>query len=239
MTVQSYVNRHRQFGQYISADHASRNNVKSCCFDAHFVSTLICILFHLPQPTIAVACVASWINGGGKTDHIMSKVARRQAAEPNLLYHRIPIREATTADSLVAALSAATSADEASANGVDASHAEHAFHLDVAHIIPESANVCLFELLIVGVLKATSLSSSASGQTHRHRVYHRRAADAFFVEIPNSLGERTRTALRTCLLFRSTELLVARDTFSFERPVFVTDAPQVMRRVDEDGKKSR
>jgi hypothetical protein len=49
-------------------------------------------------------------------------------------------------------------------------------HLDVAHIIPSTANTTLLQLLALGLLR---------DPTHS-RVYHRNARDVFYVEIPNS-----------------------------------------------------
>lgn len=151
--------------------------------------------------------VVSDINGGGKSDHIQTEISRRQkeaaaqAGAPRIVYRKIPFRESSSAHSLVAALSR------------DATpHTRYAFHVDIGHIICDSANTLLFELLVVGVLKSTALNRS----------YYRRAADAFFLEIPNSRGELTRRALRVCELFQSVEVRVNAASLSLARP-YVAD----------------
>jgi iron only hydrogenase large subunit-like protein len=55
----------------------------------------------------ATQCVASCINGGGKTQAILTEVAERQASGDRVLYQRLPLRESTTPSSLVDNLSAA------------------------------------------------------------------------------------------------------------------------------------
>jgi hypothetical protein len=113
--------------------------------------------------------VASVVNGAGKTHYILSWVAGQQASGSKILYRRIPLREATTVSSMIGLLPAS------------ASRNKYLLHIDIGHIIPASANTMLFELLIVGVIRDPSSC----------RVYHRRPEDVFFLEIPNSLGDKT------------------------------------------------
>ena len=153
--------------------------------------------------------IVSDINGGGKSDHIQTEISRRQreatagasAGAQRIVYRKIPFRESSSAHTLVAALSRDTTP-----------HTRYAFHVDIGHIICDSANTLLFELLVVGVLKSTALNQS----------YFRRAADVFFLEIPNSRGELTRRALRVCELFQSIEVRVNAASLSLVRP-YVAD----------------
>jgi len=114
-------------------------------------------------------CVTSSINGGGKTHWVLKAVGARQKQGEPLHYRRVPFRESSSAASLVTRfIDVSTPGDR------------NAFHLDIAHIIPPSANTVLFELLIVGVIKNTTSC----------RVYHRSSNDVYYLEIPNSRGEK-------------------------------------------------
>lgn len=146
-------------------------------------------------------CVTSAVNGGGKTHHIMKLIGDRQKEGEDLAYRRVPYRESSNASSLVARLSSVP-ANERSA-----------FHLDIGHIIPANANTVLFELMIVGVLKNTQTC----------QVYHRKSQDAFLLEIPNSVENKTALALRFLSLLPSTNMVVSAETLDIKRPIF-TDA---------------
>ena len=61
--------------------------------------------------------------------------------------------------------------------------------LDLAHILPVSADVWLFELLVVGAVR-----DPIGGNVH-----HRRRADHFYVEVPSAL-----TTLSTAIPSRRT-----------------------------------
>ena len=89
-----------------------------------------------------------------------------------------------------------------------------AFHMDIGHIIPASANTMLFELLLVGLLRDPASC----------RMYHRQARDSFHLEIPNSPGNKTAKALRFCSLLPTTVLSVDADSLDLETPIF-RDAP--------------
>ena len=147
--------------------------------------------------------VLSDINGGGKTDFILRNVAKRQQKSRNLRYRRVPYQESSTAGTLVRKLSRFTGP-----------RAQNAVHLDIGHIIPANANTCLFELLVLGVLKDPVTLS----------VYARSKRDIFFIEIPNSTGDRTSQALRICQLLPFSRVTVDGKSLVLNRPVF-TDAP--------------
>eukprot|EP00466_Bigelowiella_natans_P005501 jgi/Bigna1/142949/aug1.74_g17657 len=146
--------------------------------------------------------ISSNINGGGKTGYILRSVADRQREEKGLKYRRVPYHESSTAGTLVRRLSRFGHARGES----------NAIHLDVGHVIPADANTCLFELLIVGVLKDPATCA----------VYARRTKDTFFVEIPNSSGNRTANALQVCALLPERRLAVGVETFE-QRTVTFTD----------------
>ena len=152
------------------------------------------------------ACVVSNINGGGKTHFILRTIGERQKVGEPLLYRRVPFREHSTTSSLVHRLSLFKSS-------------RNAFHLDIGHIVPPNANTMLFELLILGVLKDSQQGT---------RVYHRSASDVFYLEIPNSKGEKTAEALRFCSLLPMERLSVVPDSLDLVRPIF-TNAPECTR----------
>uniref|UniRef100_A0A7S0DVA6 Uncharacterized protein n=1 Tax=Amorphochlora amoebiformis TaxID=1561963 RepID=A0A7S0DVA6_9EUKA len=144
-------------------------------------------------------CVSSNINGGGKSHYIMSQIGKRQAANERLAYRRIPYHESSTSGTLVARLSKFTSGRE-----------RNAFHIDIGHIIPANANTCLFELLIVGVLKNPESCA----------VYPRSNKDIYFLEIPNSERNKTAEALRFPALLPKIGLRVSPETMSLINPTF-------------------
>lgn len=87
----------------------------------------------------------------------MSAVAALQDDSPQLAYVRVPLREESDARALVTLLSGGgvNSAQHHGLGGRKAFGAEevpHAYHLDVGHIIPEAANVLLFELMVRGAM---------------------------------------------------------------------------------------
>ena len=100
--------------------------------------------------------VCGEVNGAGKSTRIMADVAELQAAAAagtsgrEVLYRRLPFREASTASSMVAVLSRFVSGGGADGGG---DGLENVVHLDVGHIIPAAANTVLFELLVVGVIR--------------------------------------------------------------------------------------
>lgn len=147
--------------------------------------------------------VSSCVNGGGKSHAIMRAVAERQAAGEAVLYARVPMRESTTSASLVALLASA----RARCRAVDV-NAAACLHLDIAHIIPPSANTMLFELLLVGLLRDPASC----------RMYHRFPRDTFKLEMPNSPGNKSAAALRFCSLIPSVVLPCVAETFDLQVP---------------------
>eukprot|EP00468_Gymnochlora_sp_CCMP2014_P001514 CAMPEP_0167741726 /NCGR_PEP_ID=MMETSP0110_2-20121227/1016_1 /TAXON_ID=629695 /ORGANISM="Gymnochlora sp., Strain CCMP2014" /LENGTH=5340 /DNA_ID=CAMNT_0007625809 /DNA_START=69 /DNA_END=16091 /DNA_ORIENTATION=- len=144
-------------------------------------------------------CVYSNINGGGKTHYIMTQIGSRQAQNERLAYRRVPYHESSTSGSLVARLSKFAGGRE-----------RNAFHIDIGHIIPANANTCLFELLIVGVLKNPQTCA----------VYPRSNKDIYYLEIPNSERNKTAEALRFPALLPSRHLKVGPETMSLSMPMF-------------------
>ncbi|KNC55646.1 uncharacterized protein AMSG_01915 [Thecamonas trahens ATCC 50062] len=145
--------------------------------------------------------VTSEINGGGKSHHILSLIAQAQKYDnPELRYRKLAFRESTSVATLLDTL---TSLPDV---------VPYAFHLDIGHIIPPSANTLLFQLLLVGVLRDTSSC----------RVYHRRPGDAFYLEIPNSVGNKTALSLRFCSFLPSVHLKVR--SVDLRSPIFVNNA---------------
>lgn len=140
------------------------------------------------------ACIASEINGGGKSQYIMNLICNRQEADPSLVYCKVPIREGTTAKHLV--------------NMLSGFKCRVAFHLDIAHIIPSSANTMLFQLVLIGVLR----------DPVHNRVYYRNSDDIFMIEVPNSPKNKTISALRFCNLLPYTILQVNALSLKFQRP---------------------
>jgi hypothetical protein len=140
-------------------------------------------------------CVASVINGGGKTHRIMTRVGERQACGEPIIYRRVPIRESTNPQKLVELLAAIPRVPGERA----------AVHLDIGHIIPASANTMLFQLLLIGVLR----------DPHQCAVYHRNSDDILMIEVPNSLNNKTAIALRICTLLPTTILRVDADEMDF------------------------
>lgn len=155
-------------------------------------------------------CVASTINGGGKTHYILNVIADCQRSGETLLYRKIPIREGTTPKSLVELMSAAAAVRQKviSESENPSERVKVAFHIDIAHIIPPAANTMLFQLLLVGVLR-DPLSS---------RVYFRNPDDVYMIELPNSIGNKSIKALRFCSMLPYTLLEVNVETLELSRP---------------------
>ncbi len=164
----------------------------------------------------------STINGGGKTHALKRFVGEQQKLGMNLKYRRVPFRESSSAASLVGSLSSFSSASVSVAGSSQLLVEHNAFHLDISHIIPPSANTLLFELLILGVVKDRTTS----------RVYYRRETDVFLLEIPNSVNDVTARALRFCSLLPSTHLEVTADSLDLKRPLF-TNAEQTQISIPE------
>ena len=154
-------------------------------------------------------CVASVVNGGGKSHTILRRVAVRQAAGEPTLYARVPMRESTTPAALVDLLAKATARCRASDPSCSTT-----VHLDIAHIIPASANTMLFELLLVGCLCDST----------NCRIFHRRKSDGFQIELPNSPDDKSSKALRFCSLLPTTVLVCEPKEMDLTRPAF-SDAP--------------
>ena len=143
--------------------------------------------------------VRSDMNGQGKSTLIMKTVAEQQRSE-SICYRRIPVHEATTVAAMIRALGDMTQG------------ASNAVHLDVGHIIPASANTVLFELLVVGFIRDPKTS----------RVYNRRPKDTYFLEVPNSLGDKTATALRFSSFLPEEHVACNPETLSLHRPKFAS-----------------
>ena len=119
--------------------------------------------------------VRSDINGGGKTHWIHKQVAELQSGGDgggggggggggaDINYMAVPLRASTTPARLVAKL--------ARAGGQGSTAA--AVHIDVGHVIPQSANTSLFQLLVVGVLRATQARVERSTNTSPEHGMHR------------------------------------------------------------------
>ena len=152
-------------------------------------------------------CVASVVNGGGKTHYIQSQVSRRQkcSTAAELLYRKVPVRESTDANKLITLLSSVSR--RCGSSSVDN---QFAYHLDIGHVIPEVSNTILFELLYVGVARDPKTC----------RCHYRNPADVFYVEVPNSPNNKTAEALRFCCLLPTVVLHVTADTLDFNKPVF-------------------
>ena len=145
--------------------------------------------------------VSSEINGGGKTFYILRQAeALQKVHEGQPLLHHVEVRETTTVSQLVATL----------LSGSPAPGGPLVIHLDLAHILPSRIDALMFELLIVGTLR----------DPLRAAVYHRPVSSIFFVEVPNTPGERTALQLPFCLLLPRTFLRMRKARMSLERPVF-------------------
>lgn len=153
--------------------------------------------------------VASTINGGGKTHHILASVSDIQKKDDSVMYYKVPIRESTTPQKLIDLFSAAHRLPGR----------RFVFHIDIAHIIPASANTMLFQLLLVGVLKCPVSC----------RAFHRNKDDIFFIEIPNSFNNKTAMALNMCALLPTKILSVDAESLQLTRPIFVDDANSQIR----------
>ena len=91
----------------------------------------------------AVEAVASENKGAGKTFEILRQVKQLQDEVDASVLHYVAIRESTSVGQFVEALkSDKTDPDKPTA-----------VHLDLAHILPVSADVWLFELLVVGAVR--------------------------------------------------------------------------------------
>ena len=151
-------------------------------------------------------CVASEINGGGKSHFIMEEIGQRQRDGENIWYRKIPVREGTNHESLVQLL---TKSNYQGENLLADGDRRTAFHVDIAHIIPPAANTMLFQLLLVGVLR----------DPVKNRVYSRSSTDMFFIEVPNSTKNKSIKALRFCNMLPHIILQVAASSLKFVRPV--------------------
>lgn len=154
-------------------------------------------------------CVASTINGGGKSHYVMTEVANRQLCDENIFYQKIALRESTNPYRLVTMLSLTSARRRNTLRQDQSQNIKIAFHLDIAHIIPASANTMLFQLLLIGVLRCPISC----------RVMYRNPADMYFIEVPNSPNNKTAIALRFCHLLPHSLLTVSPESLQFTRPV--------------------
>ena len=158
--------------------------------------------------------VSSDVNGAGKTRWIMEFAAAKQrATAPNdkmLLYRRLPIREASTAATVLAVLADLPELEN------------HMIHVDIGHIIPACANTVLFELLVVGVIRDTATC----------RVYHRRRKDVFMLEIPNSEDDKTAAALRFSSFLPEHRIEMLPESLEFTKHQFCNREGTVVEAVD-------
>lgn len=154
-------------------------------------------------------CVASEINGGGKSHFILEEVANRQRDGEPIWYRKVPIREGSSHESLVHLMTQANINLSKSTGNAPGEPNHLAFHIDIAHIIPPAANTMLFQLLLIGVLR----------DPIKNRVYFRNSADLFYLEIPNSIRNKTVKALRFCNLLPHTILETNAASLKFVRPV--------------------
>jgi hypothetical protein len=155
-------------------------------------------------------CVASTINGGGKSHYILGEIANRQLCGEPIIYKKVPFRESTNSFELVSLLSSTAKFRRNRRNDdLSAEDVKIAFHVDIAHIIPPSANTMLFQLLLIGVLRCPKSC----------RVYYRNPSDMYMIEVPNSPKNKTILALRFCNLLPHVLLSVSVETLQFSRPV--------------------
>ena len=146
----------------------------------------------------AVEAVASENSGAGKTFEILRQVKQLQDEVDASVLHYVAIRETTSVGQFVEALkSDKTDPDKPTA-----------VYLDLAHILPVSADVWLFELLVVGAVR-----DPIDGN-----VYHRRRADHFYIEVPNSPHERTASSLSFCALLPVSFLRMEASRLEWRRP---------------------
>ena len=141
--------------------------------------------------------ILSNVNGGGKSHHIMKLISQKQLDDPTICYRRISYRENSNTTTLVNLLKSYN-------NDI-----KKAVHLDIGHIIPANANTLLFELLIMGILNNKKECS----------IYNRKQNDLYFLEIPNSVGEKTKEALRFCSLLPSIIINVNENSLDLNRPL--------------------
>jgi hypothetical protein len=176
---------------------------------------------HLGETNI----VASTINGAGKTSYIMKQAADAQKEGKALRYRKIPFREASSASSMLALLTAAHMNDKG-----EFDDSPVLFHIDIAHVIPACANTVLFQLLLIGILRDDAPESS--------KAYHRRKKDIFFLEMANSPGNKTAQALRFCSKFLPMVKLGTDDRFlQLERPNFHLEDCSKIQLTDRDDMK--
>ncbi len=132
-------------------------------------------IFGSARPTMQTRCVRSTVNGGGKTHFILKAAANAQAdaTRGKVNYHCIGYRENTSPGTLLRRLNTALNAPT-----VKEGSPSHSFvvHLNVGHLVPQTVDTTLFQLLFVG-----TLSDQASSQ-----IYYRDPRDTYFVEVANS-----------------------------------------------------
>jgi len=167
------------------------------------------------------SCVRSRINGGGKSHYILNAAvkAQQQASKEDrhVNYFRVGYREATNASSLVQQLSQKIAGEHChpSASSDSSVVTNNFVHLDVGHIVPQTANTVLFQLLFVGVL-----SDQRSGV-----IYHRDPTDTYMIEVSNSPLDSTAEMLRVCRFLPSVMLELSADALEFNQPEVVSDQP--------------
>ena len=115
-------------------------------------------------------------------------------------------------------------------------------HLDIGHIIPAAANTVLFELIVVGVIRSADTAALHAAlplpfvslncrDMASCRVYHRRKTDRFWLEIPNSIGDKTATALRFTKLLPTATVGCGPELLVLEKPMFTDRATSQIKMV--------
>lgn len=99
-----------------------------------------------------------------------------------------------------------------------------AFHLDIGHIIPPTANTMLFQLLVIGLVR----------DSKNCRVYHRSACDQYLLELPNSPNNKSIAALYITSLLPTEILSVDSRFLDRKRPLVVDDSPTQVVMVDDE-----
>ncbi len=117
-----------------------------------------------------IVCVKSNICGGGKTSFILGECYENQST-----YYRFSLREEINMRDLISTLDDAKTTKNV------------VYHVDISPSVSKTANDVLFELLIVGTLQ-----DRVTG-----RIHHKSPTDSFFVEIPNTPGDRCITKVLT------------------------------------------
>jgi len=166
-----------------------------------------------------VMCVTSETDGGGKTDRILTKIARRMTTDAKLVYLKVPFCSSFSLFHLLMKTNTRIDRKHHDENAIP-TRSTQALHFDFACDLPSDAAVTIFELVFYGIVKDTEACTA----------YRKKSDDVCYFEISTA---RQRTSILNGLLglLPAERVCYCRDQFSLLEPTFHTEAGKKIVRI--------